>query len=259
MPKPPAPPYLGPAAHVSAGDNKPIRRIVIHGTVSPCRTGQARATARYFRSPAAGGSAQYVVDPGEVIQCVYDGQIAQHAPPNAHSLGVELCDPQTGPADRWDDRDHRAMLILAAHLVAQLCLAYDVPIRKLTVADLRAGHHGICGHVDVSRAFKQSTHTDPGTGFPWKRFISQVAGFVTAKPPVKPKPKPAAKPNLEEDDVMYQLYDASDGRGLFVVTVAGATHVKNEVHLAFLRFEGRVSRDVKPITPAQLTALLERE
>src|SRR5690348_5937428 len=76
----PNPVYLGPAAHTSPGNNKPINRIVIHSTVSPCVEGQARNSALYFRSPSAGGSAHYVVDPGEVVQVVYDGVIAWHAP-----------------------------------------------------------------------------------------------------------------------------------------------------------------------------------
>ena len=40
--KPPAPPYLGPAHRFSEGSNKPVRRIVIHSTVSPCEPGGKR-------------------------------------------------------------------------------------------------------------------------------------------------------------------------------------------------------------------------
>jgi hypothetical protein len=50
---PPNPVYLGPAAHTSEGSNKPIDRIVIHATVSPCVEGGARNVARYFRSARA--------------------------------------------------------------------------------------------------------------------------------------------------------------------------------------------------------------
>jgi N-acetyl-anhydromuramyl-L-alanine amidase AmpD len=180
MPEAPAPPYLGPAHFAGGGDNKPINRIVIHCTVSPTVQGGARATAAYFRSAAAGGSAHYVVDPYEVVQCVYDGTVAYHAPPNQHSLGVELCDPMKGKAARWQWLEHEAMLHLAARLVAQLCLAYDVPIVRLSEKDLRAGKHGICGHVDVSQAFKQSTHWDPGPDFPWPRFMALVKGEAAA-------------------------------------------------------------------------------
>jgi N-acetylmuramoyl-L-alanine amidase CwlA len=171
---PPSPPYLGPAAHTSEGSNKPIRRIVIHSTVSACVPGGARATAAYFRSEAARGSAHYVVDPAEVVQVVYDGVIAWHAPPNPNSLGVELCDmPTTASKVRWRDDNHRRMLELAAQLVAQLCLAYGVPPRYRGPGALRQGKHGITTHNDVRLAFGQTDHWDPGA-WPRRRFMRKV-------------------------------------------------------------------------------------
>jgi len=92
----------------------------------------------------------------------------------------------TGGDDRWDDPQHRAMVTRTAELVAQLCLAYGVPVRRLSVADLKAGHEGICGHVDVAQAFRQSSHWDPGPGFPWKRFMGQVETFVAQMQGQKP-------------------------------------------------------------------------
>lgn len=173
--RPPAPPYVGPAKFHGGSDNKPITRVVIHCTVSPCVEGGADATARYFReSVTRPSSAHYVVDPGATRQVVYDSVEAYHAPPNRGSIGVELCDPQTGPETRWADDAHEAMLRRAARLVARLCLANGVPITKLGPADLLAGKHGICGHVDVSNAWHQTTHTDPGAGFPWPHFMQLV-------------------------------------------------------------------------------------
>jgi N-acetyl-anhydromuramyl-L-alanine amidase AmpD len=171
---PPAPPYVGPPAHSSGTANKPINRVVIHCTVSPCQPGVARATGRYFKMASAGGSAHYVVDPTEAVQTAWDSVTCWHAPPNSHSLGVELCDPMTGPDSRWADANHQSMLKRTAVLVAQLCLAYQVPITRLSVSELQAGRRGICGHVDVSQAWKQSTHWDPGPGFPWDQFMTYV-------------------------------------------------------------------------------------
>lgn len=185
----PNPPFLGPPAHFSSGSNKPIHRVVIHATVSPCKPGGARDIAAYFRSPSAGGSAHYVVDPGEDVQACYDSAIAWHAPPNNNSLGVELCDPMTGPGARWSDKSHRAMLEIAAKLVAQLCLAYDVPIRRIDVADLKAGRHGICGHADVSDAWHQSDHWDPGDAFPWEQFMALVRRAAREFDPPTPVPR----------------------------------------------------------------------
>lgn len=181
--KAPSPPYLGPAARSSKGSNKPIDRIVVHSTVSPCVPGGARNIAAYFRSASAGGSAHYVVDPTEVVQVVYDSVIAWHAPPNPHSLGVEMCDlPGPVPNDkpgtarwkalrrswRWARPNQRAMLKLTAKLVAELCAAYDVPPYYRGVAALKAGRRGVTTHANVSAAFKQSTHWDPGWWPRWQ-------------------------------------------------------------------------------------------
>lgn len=186
--KPLDPVYLGPAAHTSTGHNKPISRIVVHSTVSPCEPGGAREIAAYFRSPKAGGSAHYIVDPEEIVQSVYDDVVAWHAPPNQHSLGFEMCDiPGPVPDDkpwsalwkaarrswRWVKPNQRKMLRRTARAVARTALAYGVPIRFLSVRDLRAGQAGITTHANVSNAFNQSTHWDPGF-WPRRRFMRLV-------------------------------------------------------------------------------------
>lgn len=174
---PPAPRYLGPPAHSTRGSNKPIKRITIHSTVSPCVPGQARKTADYFRNPKAGGSAHYAVDPAEVIQCAFDSVIAWHAPPNRFSLGVELCEFPSKDIRRWRDEEHKALFKNAVQLVAGLCLAYGVPARYVGPIGLRLGRRGITTHADVSKAFKQSDHWDPGA-WPRKAFMRAVRAEV---------------------------------------------------------------------------------
>jgi hypothetical protein len=182
----PSPPYVGPVARNSGTGNKPIKRIVLHGTVSPTVEGGARKIAAYFRSSSARGSAHYVVDPGEVVQAAYDSVVCWHAPPNPHSIGIELCDwvglnggGTPLPLSRWDDEPHTRMLRRAARLTAQLCLAYDVPVRMISPSQLRAGARGICEHDDVSKAWHQSSHWDLGN-FPRQRFVRLVEGNVRA-------------------------------------------------------------------------------
>jgi hypothetical protein len=185
---PPSPPYLGPAAHTSAGENKPISRIVIHSTVSPCKPGGAQDIARYFRSEAAGGSAHYVVDPGTVVQVVYDSKIAWHAPPNPHSLGIEMCDiPGPVPGDgrvkaivkaakrtwRWQRPEQQQMLRRTAKLTAQLCAAYHVPPSFIGPRGLKAGKNGVTTHNNVSQTWHESTHWDPGF-WPKRKFMRMV-------------------------------------------------------------------------------------
>jgi N-acetylmuramoyl-L-alanine amidase CwlA len=176
---PPSPPYLGPPDKHSGDANKPIGRIVLHSTVSPCEAGGARRIAAYFRSEDARGSAHYVVDPAETVQAAYDSLVCWHAPPNPHSLGIEMCEYPRPYPGRWSGPKHRAMLRRAAQLTAQLCLAYDVPPKFLSVAELRSGHKGITTHANVSKAFHQSTHWDPGW-WPRRRFMRMVRANIEA-------------------------------------------------------------------------------
>ena len=69
----------------------------------------------------------------------------------------------------------------AAHLTRQICHRYAIPMRRLTVTDLRAGQRGICGHVDVSAAWHQSDHDDPGPWFSWDQFIAAVRAGAERK------------------------------------------------------------------------------
>lgn len=178
----PTPPYI--AARWHGGAQSEINFIVIHGTVSPTVDGGARSIARFFATEDNQTSAHYVVDPGEVIQCVYDHTIAYHCGHNANSIGVEMCDPVDGPAERWADEPHQEMLARTADLVRDLCDSYGIPKVKLTPAQLRAGQKGIVGHADVRDAWPRSTtHYDPGPAFPWGQFIALVRSGAPAPAP----------------------------------------------------------------------------
>jgi len=181
---PPAPDVVGGVPNKHSGtDNKDggIDRVVIHSAVIACKPGAARTLGKMNQTSNT-GSWHYAVDPVEKIQCSWDSFVCWHAPPNKHSIGIEMADwPTPWPAVkltkvvlnkvtkswRWRTAAHSAMLRNTAELAAELCLAYDVPIRFLSVADLKAGHKGITIHANVSKAFGQSTHWDPGA---WPRF-----------------------------------------------------------------------------------------
>ena len=169
----------GNLTHTS-GRQGVVDRIVLHGTVSELRRGSARDVAAYFTRDDAGGLAHYVGDSQEVVQCCREDIVAWHAPPNFPSLGFEFCDPQAGPDFRWEDGDHSAMLAVLAKPVAEAAQRWHVPIAYLGVGDLLAGHRGITTHYNVSQAFHQSDHTDPGPGFPIAQFLAEVSREAAA-------------------------------------------------------------------------------
>jgi GH25 family lysozyme M1 (1,4-beta-N-acetylmuramidase)/N-acetyl-anhydromuramyl-L-alanine amidase AmpD len=172
--EPMAYPYVQARQH--GGKQSRITRLVIHGTVTPCGKGWARRVANDFHNTTRDASAHYVVDPGEIVQCLAESTVGYHSPPNTGSIGFELCDPQKGSSARWRDADHEAMLRLAAGLVRTRAKRWGIPLVKLSAVDLRAGRKGICGHADISAAWHLTDHSDPGAGFPWAHFMQLVKG-----------------------------------------------------------------------------------
>lgn len=199
------------AFHISKGSNLPINRVVIHTTSPPgakgtssSAKGEAHATAVYFTSSASGGSAQYIEDAAGEEHCVADNEVAQHAPPNTHSIGIEICGEPTYTRDQWLSGDPDKAMIRAAVRTAELCKRFNIPVQKLSVADLQAGKSGICGHVDVSQAFKLSDHTDPGPNFPWDAFLVAVRSGSTTSTPATP-----SVPNAPQTFPTWEFLEAA--------------------------------------------------
>lgn len=178
------------AAHDSGPLAMPITRIVVHATCpnvgypAASAPGAAQGTAKYFQQAAAGGSAHYVEDPTTEAHCVPDNVEAWHAPPNPHSLGVEICAeggnyPKSYTRAQWLSPQVWPGVLRAAGRVRELCDRFGVPKVKIGPAQLVAGARGICGHVDVSNAWHQTNHSDPGPAFPWPEFMAAVNGSTT--------------------------------------------------------------------------------
>ena len=181
-----------PAKHSGLTGNKPIRRIVIHSAVMPCEPGRARQLGRMNSEGMGGGSWHYAVDPEETFQTSWDSVICWHAPPNPHTVGIEMADyPKPWPAGsrtqrwwealkrawRWRDENHQKMLARTARLTAELLVEYELPVKLLSVKQVRNDEKGIATHNTVSKAFKQSTHWDPGA-WPYSRFMMLVKSEV---------------------------------------------------------------------------------
>lgn len=199
--KPPSPPYVGPPRWKGSSNNKPIKRVVIHCTAGaePGQAGAARSTAAYTKSTSRPSSWHYCADSKESVQLTYDSVVAYHDGTNSNSIGYELsCSLSSEGKGHWERADHQAMLKIAAEDVARLCLAYDVPIVKLTPAEVRAGKKGLCGHVDMRSAFPGSTsHWDPGPYFPWAQFIGLVKAAAERLTKEPAKPEPTARPTVK--------------------------------------------------------------
>jgi hypothetical protein len=192
-------PYVGPVAHDSGNGNLPVIRVVVHCTAGGADATGASGTARYFRMEEATGSAHAIADNDETLTCAYDTVVCWHAPPNPHSLGIELCCTLSNQGKgHWALANHVAMMKRGAKWVAEKCIKHKIPVRKLTVAQVRAGYKGICGHGDVTLAFGQSSHTDPERYFPWDQFMGFVQDAYDAILSPAPTPQPEEDMALTE-------------------------------------------------------------
>lgn len=171
-------PYIQ-AKNYHRGRVRPLRAIVIHDMEAPETEGRARWCANYFAGKdAPQASAHFCVDDKEVIQGVHLEDTAWAAPGlNADGINIENAGYAGQKRSDWIDAYSRQELALLAKLTAALCKKYSIPVRRLTVAQVKDGKsRGICGHVDVTNAFPDlgTGHTDPGQFFPWDVFLKMV-------------------------------------------------------------------------------------
>ena len=161
--------------NVTKSGGRKIDLVVIHTMDMDEKGETAEHCARWFSSPAAKASAHYCVDADSIVQCVRDEDVGWHAPGANHDgIGIEHAGRAKQTGREWGDAYSTAMLERSAALVAELCRKYAIPVAWLYPADLKAGRRGITTHDAVSKAFKRSSHWDPGTGFPIERYLALV-------------------------------------------------------------------------------------
>jgi hypothetical protein len=79
--------------------------------------------------------------------------------------------------EQWHDEFSTATGTNAAMRAADAAKRLSIPPNKLSVELVRLDHKGIEGHWDVTRAFQEGTHTDPGKNFPWEEFEYKTHEF----------------------------------------------------------------------------------
>ena len=159
----------------SLTEKRNVRVVVIHSMEAPEKGETAENVARFFQNTQNPASAHLCIDNDSIVQCVFDNDIAFAAPGvNSDGIQLELAGFAKQTREEWMDAYSILVLENAANAAAQYCLKYNIPIKHLSDADLEAGQKGIIGHVQATRVYKKSTHTDPGEGFPWDHFIERV-------------------------------------------------------------------------------------
>lgn len=169
--------------------------LVMHTMESQKKPGTAKNVALWFggktKTLPPKASAHYCVDGVDIIQCVSESVVAWAAPgANKNGIHIEHAGYAAQTPVEWGDPYSRAVLLLSSKLAADICKRHAIPIVRLSVEELKAGHRGLCGHVDITNAFNGGKgHTDPGPSFPWDDYLEMVNR--AAIPPTLP---PAGMP-----------------------------------------------------------------
>jgi len=170
----------------------PVNLIVIHTMEAPEKPNTAKNVAMWFASAQAPqASAHYCIDAEEIVQCVLETVVAWAAPgANKEGIHLEHAGYAKQSASDWSDAYSTRMLERSAALAADIARRHQVPLVRLTAADLRTpGVRGFTGHVDVTNGRNGGKgHTDPGVDFPWDRYLELISNFLR---PTDPPPPPS--------------------------------------------------------------------
>lgn len=180
-------PWFLPARHFQVAHRTKVDLVVIHSADIGESLDGAEALARGFarqRFLADGrenkSSAHFNVDADSITQSVLETDIANHAPGvNPISIGIELCGRARQTEAEWADEFSRNVVIRAASLTADICRRRGIPVVFVPADGLLRGGRGITTHAEVSKAFKRSSHSDPGPAFPLQRFLDLARHYLT--------------------------------------------------------------------------------
>ncbi|HCD1553129.1 TPA: N-acetylmuramoyl-L-alanine amidase [Corynebacterium striatum] len=139
----------------------------------------AVAMARYQQSPAAAGSYHLVIDRDGASARENDDEYIPWAAMytgNRAAFHFSLAGRAAMTRDEWLARP--AQLETLAQVLAAYSKAYGIPLIRRDAADLARGAWGVCGHADISGAWHESDHTDPGPGFPFDVVIDRAKAIL---------------------------------------------------------------------------------
>ena len=153
-------PYV--EARYQFGKQKP-RQIVLRGTFTTSSKGAALGIAQAWHSSHEPWiSGHYTVDDETRYRCIEDNVIA--GTKDAHNKGVlriAICAEPVSGYRFWDEAAHSRVLKRAAKLVAELSLAYNIPIRYVE-------------NDNSLWRIKKGLVVDTPNGWPSEMFLSEV-------------------------------------------------------------------------------------
>lgn len=170
-----------PAASIGGkyGQGSP-RLIVIHDLEAPVRKGLVEELARGWLQ-SAGVSPHGMAGPDRYVRCVPNDRIGFHvrSPGNEVSHGIEHAGYASNTLEQWTSGEQWKALYNGARRLAEVSVELNIPLRWLSVAQVRDGvARGVCTHADISLAWRTTDHSDPGKNFPYDAYMRTAQQFA---------------------------------------------------------------------------------
>jgi N-acetylmuramoyl-L-alanine amidase-like protein len=155
--------------------------VVVHDMEASETTTRAESTADYFEDPPDGRnvSSHYCADVNSVVQCVLLKDTAWtvgNRPGNNRGINWELAGFASQSRAQWLDDYGLGMFAQIVPIIQADAAKFGIPLERRAVDELKAFLPGITSHNDLRLAFGGTTHTDPGSNFPWDYFLDLLNG-----------------------------------------------------------------------------------
>ncbi|MDH6283236.1 N-acetylmuramoyl-L-alanine amidase [Prescottella agglutinans] len=139
---------------------------------------------QFCANKANGASYNTMVDRQGVTGRSNDDQFAPWAAGyTGNDRGWHVCALGFARQSRNEWLSYTGQINKLAEMLAFYCRIYGIPPVKISAADLRAGRKGICGHAEISEAWHEVDHTDPGPNFPWDVLVAKTAALLNPTAP----------------------------------------------------------------------------
>lgn len=139
------------------------------------------------RMYGAGYTAVTTGNPFEYV-LMADPSMGPYAAPPRNKDWKHVCMPGVAAQTReqWLDPLSRNHISGVAKFIYDAHIEDGIPLLRIKANELLAGDRGYCGHGDVTLAWGDSTHTDPGPNFPWDVLAADIQSLFPA-PPTPPE------------------------------------------------------------------------
>ncbi len=196
--------------------------VVVHDSESA--DGTAAALIVLLATPGDRPTATGVYGSSYHAIALEDGTYAQVAGPEwttfsappLNSTWWHICMPGRAAQTRteWLDTPSRNYIHAVARFIVDKSKTDGFPCVQVGPVAMRAAtpdgfNVGYCGHVDVTAAWHQTDHTDPGGYFPWDVLAGDIAALLHPTPPPTPP---------LEDDMPLPVLAYWKGKPGYIVT-----------------------------------------